>query len=151
MGMTRATGIAHQPSAEKETTTSAGAGDTDGARRMLGAASGSSSSLAMRRVVNCALCPICAEPVREAFLTPCGHTFCHQCLIRHLRASKRSTCPQCSAYVTADKIVPNMLVSRLLNEVRNTQIPHKGMVTCAISRKGCRGFRGAQIATFKFQ
>lgn len=46
-------------------------------------------SMAVRRVVNAALCPICAEPVKEAFLTPCGHTFCHGCLIKHLRASNR--------------------------------------------------------------
>ena len=63
-----------------------------GVKKPLTTSSMNASSMAVRRVVNAALCPICAEPVKEAFLTPCGHTFCHGCLIKHLRASSRSVC-----------------------------------------------------------
>lgn len=89
--------------------------------------SSSSSSWKLKRILSSAVCPICAELVREAFLTPCGHTFCHACVNRHLK--KSSTCPQCNTYVTADKLIPNRLISLLIDDVRNSLIDEGKVVS----------------------
>ena len=45
-------------------------------------------------------CPICLEPLRRGFLTPCGHTFHCACLRRHM--SNSSKCPMCRAGLPVD-------------------------------------------------
>ena len=62
--------------------------------------------------------------------------------------SCRSTCPECGAYVTADKIVPNMLVSKLLEKVRCTlddevRSLRAGKASAASMRAGIGGAAGA--------
>ncbi|WBW74967.1 ubiquitin-protein ligase E3 Dbl5 [Schizosaccharomyces osmophilus] len=38
-------------------------------------------------------CPICTETLQRPFTTPCGHTYCYECLKSWLKASK--SCPTC--------------------------------------------------------
>ncbi len=56
-------------------------------------------------------CPICCDVIVDAFVTSCGHTFCHACLSTHLR-NKRA-CPSCSAYITEDSVYPNFLLNKV--------------------------------------
>ncbi|EPX71784.1 ubiquitin-protein ligase E3 [Schizosaccharomyces octosporus yFS286] len=38
-------------------------------------------------------CPICTETLQRPFTTPCGHTYCYECLKNWLKTSK--SCPTC--------------------------------------------------------
>jgi hypothetical protein len=61
-------------------------------------------------------CPICCDVIVDAFVTSCGHTFCHACLSTHLR-NKRA-CPSCSTYITEDSVYPNFLLNKVRGEER---------------------------------
>ena len=34
------------------------------------------------------LCPICFEFLQEAYMTRCGHTFCHACMNSYLKVTQ---------------------------------------------------------------
>ena len=56
-------------------------------------------------------CPVCLETLADPFVTACGHSFCYACIARHLEAAKN--CPACAAYLSADLIYPNFLLSKV--------------------------------------
>lgn len=56
-------------------------------------------------------CPICVETIEDAFVTPCGHTFCYKCISTHLK--NRSNCPSCGAHLVQEHIHPNFLLSKV--------------------------------------
>ena len=59
-------------------------------------------------------CPICKDMLSEPFATVCGHTFCHDCISRHLESRQR--CPCCSTFISVDSIHPVFA----MDEVRNS-------------------------------
>ncbi|KAG7669456.1 hypothetical protein KSW81_007610 [Nannochloris sp. 'desiccata'] len=48
-------------------------------------------------------CPICMSILTDPFVTPCGHTFCHGCITKHLQTGK--TCPSCSATISKSTVL----------------------------------------------
>ena len=56
-------------------------------------------------------CPICRGNFVDAFVAPCGHSFCHTCIATHL--STRANCPECGAFVATDKLTPNYALTQL--------------------------------------
>ncbi|KAJ2775910.1 hypothetical protein IWQ57_000067 [Coemansia nantahalensis] len=60
-------------------------------------------------------CPICLEPMREAFMTVCGHSFCYQCISRHL--TERHSCPTCARALEGDQVYPNFALNKLLTQM----------------------------------
>ncbi|XP_035222396.1 E3 ubiquitin-protein ligase COP1-like isoform X2 [Stegodyphus dumicola] len=61
------------------------------------------------------LCPICFEIISEAYMTKCGHTFCHKCIVTSLEYNKR--CPKCNfAIESIDEIFPNFLLNELITK-----------------------------------
>lgn len=63
------------------------------------------------------LCPICFDLIVEAHITRCGHTFCHNCIIKSIEALKR--CPKCnSSLLSAEHIFPNYLLGELISKYR---------------------------------
>ncbi|KAJ1726097.1 hypothetical protein LPJ61_005423, partial [Coemansia biformis] len=60
-------------------------------------------------------CPICLESMREAFMTACGHSFCYQCISRHL--SERHSCPTCLRALEGDQVYPNFALNKLLTQM----------------------------------
>jgi hypothetical protein len=56
-------------------------------------------------------CPICVETIEDAFVTPCGHTFCFKCISTHLK--NKSTCPSCAAHLVQDQVHPNFLLNKV--------------------------------------
>ncbi len=56
-------------------------------------------------------CPICVETIHEAFVTSCGHSFCHACLSMHLQ--HRPSCPSCGAFLTMELCYPNFLLNKV--------------------------------------
>lgn len=60
------------------------------------------------------MCPICIQVIRDAFLTACGHSFCHSCIVTHLGI--KSDCPCCGQYLTPNLIFPNFLLDKVRRE-----------------------------------
>lgn len=61
------------------------------------------------------LCPICFEFLQEAYMTRCGHTFCHACIVKSLSQSAR--CPKCNYHMEKplENIFPNFAVDELVS------------------------------------
>lgn len=63
------------------------------------------------------LCPICFELIEEAYITKCGHTFCHRCISTSLEISGR--CPKCSFVLSGqDHIFPNFILNELVSKYK---------------------------------
>src|SRR5262245_41853474 len=50
-------------------------------------------------------CPICLDPMRNAVMTNCGHSYCEKC-IEEWR-SKKNSCPFCGRIITS--LTPNFV------------------------------------------
>ncbi|KAG8488380.1 hypothetical protein CXB51_016563 [Gossypium anomalum] len=66
------------------------------------------------------LCPICMQIIKDAFVTSCGHSFCHTCITTHLQS--KSDCPSCSQFLTNNQLFPNVLLNKLLKKTSACQI-----------------------------
>jgi len=73
-------------------------------------------------------CPICMSLFVDPFLTPCGHTFCHSCVVTHLEHYKR--CPACSSVLTKDKLYPSFVLSKVVDKVAHMK--NDEMTPCAV-------------------
>ena len=63
------------------------------------------------------LCPVCLDLISEAYMTKCGHTFCHACLVQSIETNRR--CPKCSFGVeSTDHIFPNHTVNQQILKQR---------------------------------
>nr|XP_058965525.1 E3 ubiquitin-protein ligase NRDP1-like [Pocillopora verrucosa] len=52
------------------------------------------------------LCSICAGVLQEAVITPCGHSFCDECLHIWLSRPNTTTCPSCRSDVPPYDVIP---------------------------------------------
>ncbi|KAK4522128.1 hypothetical protein GAYE_FCTG49G0007 [Galdieria yellowstonensis] len=50
-------------------------------------------------------CPICFTTLKDSFITPCQHTFCYECISKHLET--KSSCPSCQSYLVMSLLKPN--------------------------------------------
>lgn len=64
-------------------------------------------------------CPICLNTIFEAFMTACGHSFCHACIAKHL--TERLTCPTCMQKLSTDQIYPNFALNQLIASRRSME------------------------------
>ena len=61
------------------------------------------------------ICPICFNVIEEAYMTKCGHTFCHKCLKRSLE--KANKCTKCNTILSnKDELYPNFLLNDLIQK-----------------------------------
>lgn len=62
------------------------------------------------------LCPICLDMMSEPYVTTCGHSFCHGCIIRSLELA--SKCPKCGGLLDNSgrnpSVFPNLTLSALV-------------------------------------
>ena len=59
------------------------------------------------------LCPICFEIYREAHMTKCGHSFCHECILKSMEQSPR--CPKCNFQLEGkESLFPNFILDELV-------------------------------------
>ena len=59
------------------------------------------------------LCPICFEIYREAHMTKCGHSFCHECILKSMEQSPR--CPKCNFQLESkESLFPNFILDELV-------------------------------------
>ena len=81
------------------------------------------------RVDDNLLCSICSQVLEEAVLTPCGHSFCHQCLATWLTRPGCASCPQCRATVLPGQAKPILSLRSLISGLN---------ISCEHSCRGCR-------------
>ncbi|XP_028049550.1 E3 ubiquitin-protein ligase COP1 isoform X1 [Monomorium pharaonis] len=62
------------------------------------------------------LCPICFDLIDTAYITRCGHTFCHHCIVKCLEIKDR--CPKCSFTLSEQDIFPNFLLDELVSKYK---------------------------------
>ena len=62
------------------------------------------------------LCPICLDMMSEPYVTTCGHSFCHGCIIRSL--AEASKCPKCGGPLDNSgrnpSVFPNVTLNALI-------------------------------------
>lgn len=92
-----------------------GAASSSGSGGASGALGGLGGSLEDK---NCdLLCPVCFELIKEAYVTRCGHSFCHACIAKSVELHRR--CPKCGAALAShDHIFPNFLLNELVAKIR---------------------------------
>lgn len=52
------------------------------------------------------MCSICAGVLENAVITPCGHSFCDECLHIWLDRPNTNSCPSCRSDVSVDDVIP---------------------------------------------
>lgn len=62
------------------------------------------------------LCPICLDIMSEPYITTCGHSFCHSCIIKSLEQAPK--CPKCSCPLDSggrsQSVIPNVTLNALI-------------------------------------
>uniref|UniRef100_A0A8C1Z3T7 Uncharacterized protein n=1 Tax=Cyprinus carpio TaxID=7962 RepID=A0A8C1Z3T7_CYPCA len=71
---------------------------------------------------NSRACPICKNLLTDPVSTTCGHTFCKDCLDKHISRSEPQ-CPLCQEPVTTKPSV-NKAIEALLQEFHQTHLPN---------------------------
>ncbi|KAI7869352.1 WD40-repeat-containing domain protein [Spinellus fusiger] len=64
-------------------------------------------------------CPICHDIMKEVFMTICGHSYCHGCIIEHIH--RQPDCPLCRTRVTKQNIFPNFQLNKLTEQRARSQ------------------------------
>eukprot|EP00002_Diphylleia_rotans_P029783 TRINITY_DN607_c0_g1_i20.p1 TRINITY_DN607_c0_g1~~TRINITY_DN607_c0_g1_i20.p1 ORF type:complete len:441 (-),score=90.75 TRINITY_DN607_c0_g1_i20:1510-2832(-) len=63
-------------------------------------------------------CVICLSLMINPHLTPCGHTFCLECISKHLES--KQSCPLCSKQLTNDHLFPNIQLNNLVKKIHSS-------------------------------
>lgn len=75
------------------------------------------------------LCSICAGVLENAIITPCGHSFCEQCLQTWLERPQTNSCPSCRSSITLYDIIPVLALRGLVEGLA---------IHCDNSENGCK-------------
>jgi len=75
------------------------------------------------------ICGICSYVLEDAVLTPCGHTFCLNCITTWLARPSTDTCPECRSHVSLTNIKPVLSLRNLINGFD---------VECDHNERGCK-------------
>ncbi|BFZ20618.1 hypothetical protein BsWGS_23656 [Bradybaena similaris] len=66
------------------------------------------------------ICPICFDVIDEAYMTKCGHSFCHDCIEKSLERNNR--CPRCVVPIDSSlHIYPNLTLMELIRKYRSDE------------------------------
>jgi hypothetical protein len=66
-------------------------------------------------------CPICLSLLSEAVVTPCGHTFCRDCVLGWVGAN--ASCPLCKQKLTRRQVRDDATIGGLVSAFRELQPP----------------------------
>lgn len=72
-------------------------------------------------------CPICFHLIDSAYMTECGHSFCHKCIMSF--TEKKNQCPKCNSTLNPDRLFPNFTLNELI-------LQHKQKLKASHSSKG---------------
>ncbi|XP_035667775.1 E3 ubiquitin-protein ligase PDZRN3-like [Branchiostoma floridae] len=83
----------------------------------------------LSRVDDNLLCGICAAVLKDAVVTPCGHSFCEHCLDTWLNQTERRTCPECRSGMLPHEARPVIALRSLISGLS---------IECLHRVRGCR-------------
>eukprot|EP00058_Branchiostoma_floridae_P024577 XP_002610067.1 hypothetical protein BRAFLDRAFT_125681 [Branchiostoma floridae] len=83
----------------------------------------------LSRVDDNLLCGICAAVLKDAVVTPCGHSFCEHCLDTWLNQTERRTCPECRSGMLPHEARPVIALRSLISGLS---------IECLHRERGCR-------------
>ncbi|XP_028449117.1 E3 ubiquitin-protein ligase TRIM21-like [Perca flavescens] len=67
------------------------------------------------------LCSICLDVFTDPVTTPCGHTFCKNCIIEHWNTSDQQLCPMCKkVFNTRPELHINTFISEMVAQFRQS-------------------------------
>lgn len=66
------------------------------------------------------ICGICANVLEDAVITPCGHSFCQQCLETWLESSESDTCPSCRTTTLVFDLIPVLSLRGLVGNLHTS-------------------------------
>lgn len=75
------------------------------------------------------ICGICANVLQDAVITPCGHSFCQQCLETWLESSETDTCPTCRTTTLVFDLIPVLAIRGLVGNLHTS---------CENAERGCK-------------
>ncbi|XP_028402954.1 E3 ubiquitin-protein ligase NRDP1-like [Dendronephthya gigantea] len=75
------------------------------------------------------ICGICANVLKDAVITPCGHSFCQQCLETWLDRSETDTCPTCRTTTLVFDLIPVLAVRGIVGNLHTS---------CENAENGCK-------------
>lgn len=75
------------------------------------------------------LCSICAGVLEEAVITPCGHSFCNECLHTWLDRPNTNSCPSCRSGVSERDVIPVLALRGMIDGLA---------VYCDNNENGCK-------------
>lgn len=78
------------------------------------------------------LCSICLQPLVDPVDTPCGHTFCYNCLKGQLRMQK--TCPADQNSICEADVQPSSILVRKILDKLTVVCPNNGYCDQTMSR-----------------
>ena len=88
------------------------------------------------------MCQICLQPLVDPVDTPCGHTFCYNCIHSHLR--RNVTCPTdrqpiCARDVKQSSLLVRKILDKLIIMCPNTAYCDLSMYRCSLEEhlKNC--------------
>ncbi len=65
-------------------------------------------------------CPFCANPLCKPVTALCGHTYCHNCIIKNMLFSPR--CPVCKVTLQESDLFPNKPLEDLIGYLQTTEL-----------------------------
>lgn len=74
-------------------------------------------------------CSLCRETIKEAFMTSCGHSFCHACISTH--CDQTGHCPSCNFVLSQNNLFPNFMREflKLIRFPKSQQVDWKDFLT----------------------
>lgn len=75
------------------------------------------------------MCSICAGVLENAVITPCGHSFCDECLHIWLDRPNTNSCPSCRSDVSVDDVIPVLALRGVIDGLA---------VNCNNDENGCK-------------
>ena len=86
----------------------------------------------VRALVDTARCEICGEVLAQPATTPCGHTFCRECVLSRLEGKGvyASECPRCSMPLRAKDLAPNHAQANVVAAIDALRDTHTHTPVC---------------------
>ena len=83
-------------------------------------------------------CPICFNQFDKPMLTHCGHSYCQQCIIRHLFHSNQ--CPMCRVNINSESLAYNRPLESIIEYLSRTDVITKPSTNFSINPFESTGF-----------
>lgn len=93
------------------------------------------------------ICPICACSISNCCTTPCGHRYCEDCIMRHIRGNSPK-CPCCNSKVEENRLLKDHQFDSLIESLQSQKRHAESEYVDHIVRSADRGERAPGFSRF---